>query len=209
VDELGYTCDNWAADGCSQRYEQYTIRGWHAVLRNCPSTCNRCEDFLNVQAAPPAILQDAFKCEDTPSFCEARYACFDTPDFLDELGYKCSDWYGDCLSVYLEYSRNGLADVMDNCRRSCGLCIPMEKPHLVVPAVILKEHRLCHDAIDYKDAMGHPCEDWVALDCSSAQVKDGYTSQGEDDLLRNCAKSCGVCEMFTWSQDEEAGDDNT
>ncbi|CAK0881437.1 unnamed protein product [Prorocentrum cordatum] len=37
------------------------------------------------------------------------------------------------------------------------------------------------------------CEDWAPFDCSRAAEDWGFTPEGEEELLRQCPRSCGLC----------------
>jgi len=54
-----------------------------------------------------------------------KAACADVPGFLDEQKYPCSEWEGyDCSTAASEQglTAKGQADLMANCKRTCGLC---------------------------------------------------------------------------------------
>lgn len=51
----------------------------------------------------------------------------------------------------------------------------------------------CRDTPNYIDAQGYDCADWRHYKCSRAQERWGYTQDEEDDILANCAESCGLC----------------
>ena len=113
-----------------------------------------------------------------PQSCELCAICTDTSGYEDAYGYSCEDWVGyDCQAAVedWEYSEAQEADLIKNCPESCELCGE------------------CSDTLDYVDADGYSCEDWVGYDCFGAIEEWGYSAAEEADLIRNCPESCELC----------------
>lgn len=58
--------------------------------------------------------------------CDLSAICFDREDFRDQWNYACSDWAGgDCTTANPDhgYSKTGESCILQNCRKSCGLCL--------------------------------------------------------------------------------------
>jgi len=52
---------------------------------------------------------------------------------------------------------------------------------------------LCFDQEGFLDEYGYPCSHWKGYDCATANPNAEYTQVGEDAVLQNCRKACGVC----------------
>ena len=52
----------------------------------------------------------------------------------------------------------------------------------------------CFDMVDFTDAFGNRCQDWGSdtLDCTAAQDY-GYNEAQAEQIIANCAYSCGIC----------------
>jgi hypothetical protein len=53
----------------------------------------------------------------------------------------------------------------------------------------------CADNAAFVDEMGYHCSDIAWYYCDHLSEKNGYSQQGEDDLLANCPQSCGTCNV--------------
>ncbi|CAK9053957.1 unnamed protein product [Durusdinium trenchii] len=55
----------------------------------------------------------------------------------------------------------------------------------------------CQDNEDWLDEKGYFCDTWVGDDCSGAMESWGYTAGGQQDILVQCKRSCGVCPQIS------------
>jgi hypothetical protein len=65
---------------------------------------------------------------------------------------------------------------------------PEAYPHAEEPGDE-KQEALCVDNDDFEDADGFGCTHWAGQNCQAADL----STQGVDDLLTNCRKSCNQC----------------
>merc|ERR1711988_1137988 len=44
---------------------------------------------------------------------------------------------------------------------------------------------------EFVDEQGFRCADWAGWDCLSSAINLGYSPEGQEELLQNCAETCG------------------
>eukprot|EP00039_Didymoeca_costata_P032317 m.37331 g.37331 ORF g.37331 m.37331 type:complete len:876 (-) comp9299_c0_seq1:81-2708(-) len=111
--------------------------------------------------------------------------CSDVVGFTDENGNSCMDWNGyDCyLSNEESFSQHGRSELLRNCPKACGICD--NKP----TTVVLDN---CFDSLTFTDELGYNCEEWKTENCFQA-IELGLSPEGQEHLLHNCRKACGLC----------------
>ncbi|KAK3235705.1 hypothetical protein CYMTET_54104, partial [Cymbomonas tetramitiformis] len=155
-DEKTYPCSTWSDFDCTAAVTQfgYTEEGAADILQRCELSCGLCAN---------------------PPFPDA---CFNDVFFKDELGNDCITWesYNCSDAVNLGYTEEGTADILENCERSCGLCVtpPPPPPHS-------PEYANVSSCITYTSLVSGTCESngmrpvLDEVECEVASLEAGFT----------------------------------
>ncbi|KAK3254819.1 hypothetical protein CYMTET_35980, partial [Cymbomonas tetramitiformis] len=163
--------------------------GWHGGYLMIGQT-QACQNFTTGKTYSADVITVQRECEDDP-------------EFEDEHGYDCSIWEGyaceEAAPIY-GYTEDGAEALWLACPFTCGAC-GGDSSDGDDACADDGEYRVTFLGVEY-DCLGvteilqsyevESC-DTAAEAALAAGIPDDFTAEMEEDLLRSCPHSCGLC----------------
>jgi len=191
---LGVSCATFEVVKCESMVAfGFTDKEIQELFRSCTKSCGKCPTMTpsmipsNGPVAPPSFMPSW-----SPTGCE------DNKDYRSFFDQDCSRYRDmDCtmLTFVGGFTAEDVAELTQNCPKSCGLCESNFDSSLQGETSLLSDAQLLESCVDdssYENHAGLPCESHLDIVCSEMGFL-GLRDEEVTELLRRCPLSCGLC----------------